>query len=91
MFQQREYAKTKLFRTNERGWGLFADENIKAGQFIIEYCGEVISSEAAKKRSYVYEAHGKLSTLQMFVNSSVVISYDLWRRGQGHVHDYSRY
>ncbi|KAL3362966.1 hypothetical protein AABB24_012317 [Solanum stoloniferum] len=57
-FQKCEYAKTKLFRTEGRGWGLLADENIKAGQFIIEYCGEVISSEEAKKRSQAYEAHG---------------------------------
>lgn len=57
-FQKCEYAKTKLFRTEGRGWGLLADENIKAGQLIIEYCGEVISSEEAKKRSQAYEAHG---------------------------------
>lgn len=56
-FQKCEYAKTKLFRTEGRGWGLLADENIKAGQFIIEYCGEVISSEEAKKRCRAYEAH----------------------------------
>jgi len=28
-FQKCEYAKTKLFRTEGRGWGLLADENIK--------------------------------------------------------------
>ncbi|MCD7451991.1 hypothetical protein HAX54_014601 [Datura stramonium] len=56
-FQKCEYAKTKLFRTEGRGWGLLADENIKAGQLIMEYCGEVVSSEEAKKRSQAYEAH----------------------------------
>lgn len=57
-FQKCEYAKTKLFKTEGRGWGLLADENIKAGQFIIEYCGEVISSKEAKQRSQAYEAQG---------------------------------
>ncbi|XP_057490388.1 histone-lysine N-methyltransferase ASHH1-like isoform X1 [Actinidia eriantha] len=57
-FQKSEYAKTKLFKTEGRGWGLLADENIKAGRFIIEYCGELISSEEAKQRSLVYEAQG---------------------------------
>lgn len=57
-FQKSEYAKTKLFKTEGRGWGLLADENIKAGEFIIEYCGEVISSEEAKERSQTYEAQG---------------------------------
>lgn len=28
-FQKCEYAKTKLFKTEGRGWGLLADENIK--------------------------------------------------------------
>ncbi|WMV36764.1 hypothetical protein MTR67_030149 [Solanum verrucosum] len=56
-FQKCEYAKSKLFRTEGRGWGLLADENIKAGQFIIECCGEVISFEEVKKRSQAYESH----------------------------------
>ncbi|XP_059654034.1 histone-lysine N-methyltransferase ASHH1 [Cornus florida] len=57
-FQKCEYAKTKLFKTEGRGWGLLADENIKAGRFIIEYCGEVITSEEAQQRSQTYEAQG---------------------------------
>ncbi|XP_047319745.1 histone-lysine N-methyltransferase ASHH1-like isoform X2 [Impatiens glandulifera] len=57
-FQKLLYAKTKLFQTADRGWGMLADENIKAGQFIIEYCGEVISSVEAKSRSLSYEAEG---------------------------------
>ncbi|KAK0577291.1 hypothetical protein LWI29_030836 [Acer saccharum] len=57
-FQKCEYAKTKLFKTEGRGWGLLADENIKAGQFIIEYCGEVISWKEARRRSHVYETQG---------------------------------
>lgn len=149
-FQKCEYAKTKLFKTEGRGWGLLADESIKvitlqlfhilfcfsilliiskknlglledrrkllissntkkvfvywsklhevlkfydfsmegsflllifftllyiwsfpnehrllfsiydqAGQFIIEYCGEIISSEEAKQRFLNYEVRGK--------------------------------
>ncbi|KAJ0085861.1 hypothetical protein Patl1_08007 [Pistacia atlantica] len=57
-FQKCEYAKTKLFKTEGRGWGLLADENIKAGQFIIEYCGEVISWKEARRRSHTYEIQG---------------------------------
>ncbi|XP_077241397.1 SET domain group 26 isoform X2 [Tasmannia lanceolata] len=57
-FQKCEYAKSKLFKTEGRGWGLLADENIKAGHFIIEYCGEVISWKEARRRSQAYEAGG---------------------------------
>lgn len=39
-FQKCEYAKTKLFKTEGRGWGLLADEDIKvnAYQSIIDSC-----------------------------------------------------
>ncbi|XP_010250432.1 PREDICTED: histone-lysine N-methyltransferase ASHH1 isoform X1 [Nelumbo nucifera] len=57
-FQKCDYAKSKLFKTEGRGWGLLADENIKAGQFIIEYCGEVISWKEARRRSQTYENQG---------------------------------
>jgi len=33
-FQKCEYAKTKLFKTEGRGWGLLADEDLKV---IIRY------------------------------------------------------
>lgn len=57
-FQHCEYVKSKLFKTDGRGWGLMAHQDIKAGQFIIEYCGEVISCKEARRRSQAYEAAG---------------------------------
>ncbi|KAJ6825697.1 histone-lysine N-methyltransferase ASHH1 isoform X2 [Iris pallida] len=57
-FQKCKYARSRLFKTEGRGWGLLADENIKAGQFVIEYCGEVISCKEAKRRSQSYEVEG---------------------------------
>ncbi|KAF3625691.1 Histone-lysine N-methyltransferase ASHH1 [Capsicum annuum] len=79
IFQKCEYAKTKLFRTEGCGWGLLAGENIKAGQFIIEYCGEVILSEEAKKRSHIYEAHDLKDTYIISLNSNYFI--DATRKG----------
>ncbi|XVE55121.1 hypothetical protein DITRI_Ditri03aG0135300 [Diplodiscus trichospermus] len=57
-FQKCQYARTTLFKTEGRGWGLLAAENLKAGQFIIEYCGEVISWKDAKRRAQAYENQG---------------------------------
>jgi SET domain-containing protein len=37
-------------KTGKKGWGVKAGSDIKAGQFIIEYVGEVISMEEALKR-----------------------------------------
>ncbi|KAL5139586.1 Histone-lysine N-methyltransferase ASHH1 [Glycine soja] len=68
-FQKCEYAKTKLFKTEGRGWGLLADEDIKAGQFVIEYCGEVISWKEAKRRSQAYENQGLKDAFIIFLNA----------------------
>ncbi|GJW80164.1 histone-lysine N-methyltransferase ASHH1 [Tanacetum coccineum] len=72
-FQKCEYAKTKLFKTEGRGWGLLADENIEAGRFIIEYCGEVISSDEAEQRSRTYEAQGLRDAYIISLNSNSFI------------------
>ncbi|KAF5749227.1 histone-lysine N-methyltransferase ASHH1 [Tripterygium wilfordii] len=78
-FQRCEYAKTKLVRTEGRGWGLLADENIKAGQFVIEYCGEVISWKEAKRRSQAYENEGLKDAFIISLNSNE--SIDATRKG----------
>ncbi|KAL3619925.1 hypothetical protein CASFOL_034837 [Castilleja foliolosa] len=72
-FQKCEYAKTKLFKTEGRGWGLLADQQMKAGQFIIEYCGEVISSEKAKQRSNSYEAQGLIDAYIISLDANLFI------------------
>ncbi|KAJ0898111.1 putative [histone H3]-lysine(4) N-trimethyltransferase chromatin remodeling SET family [Helianthus annuus] len=78
-FQKSEYAKTKLFKTEGRGWGLLADENIKAGMFIIEYCGEVISSDEAKLRAQTYETQGLRDAYIISLNANYYI--DATRKG----------
>ncbi|KAF7812539.1 histone-lysine N-methyltransferase ASHH1 [Senna tora] len=78
-FRKCEYAKTKLFKTEGRGWGLLADENIKAGQFIIEYCGEVISWKEAKRRSQAYETQGLKDAFIICLNAAE--SIDATRKG----------
>ena len=39
---------------------------IQEGQFIIEYCGEVISWKEAKRRAQTYETHGELLSKENF-------------------------
>lgn len=48
-FKKREYAKTEKFKT-QAGWGLRCLEDIKKGQFVIEYVGELIDEEECNKR-----------------------------------------
>ncbi|XP_020524501.1 histone-lysine N-methyltransferase ASHH1 isoform X3 [Amborella trichopoda] len=78
-FQKCEYAKSKLFKTEGRGWGLLAAEDIKAGQFVIEYCGEVISWREAVRRSHAYEAEGLKDAFIICLDSSE--SVDATRKG----------
>ena len=44
-----------IYRTdNGCGWGVKALENIKKGSFVVEYVGEVITSEEAEERGEKY-------------------------------------
>lgn len=45
-FQRKEWVKTAVRRAGGKGFGLFADEDIAMGQFVIEYVGEVRRSTA---------------------------------------------
>ncbi|KAG7205791.1 hypothetical protein KM043_007736 [Ampulex compressa] len=49
-FVRRQYPAMEPFHTVGRGWGLRSLEPIKAGQFVIEYVGEVIDEAEYKRR-----------------------------------------
>lgn len=51
--------KLCIYKTeNGCGWGVKALENIKAGSFVVDYVGEVISEEEAADRGKKYDAEG---------------------------------
>ncbi|KAK9501223.1 hypothetical protein O3M35_011977 [Rhynocoris fuscipes] len=49
-FEKRIYPPLLPFRTENRGWGLKTMVDLKKGDFIIEYVGEMIDEEEYKKR-----------------------------------------
>ncbi|XP_052752837.1 uncharacterized protein LOC113514497 [Galleria mellonella] len=49
-FEKRLYPKLVPYRTPQRGWGLKTLEDIRAGQFVIEYVGELIDEDEFKRR-----------------------------------------
>ncbi|XP_023328199.1 histone-lysine N-methyltransferase SUV39H1-A [Eurytemora carolleeae] len=52
--------KLGIFRTsNGCGWGVRTLENIKKGSFVVQYVGEVITSDEAEERGKKYDADGK--------------------------------
>nr|XP_026490227.1 uncharacterized protein LOC113396490 isoform X1 [Vanessa tameamea]XP_026490228.1 uncharacterized protein LOC113396490 isoform X1 [Vanessa tameamea] len=49
-FEKRLYPKMVPYRTPHRGWGLKTLVDVKAGQFVIEYVGELIDEDEFKRR-----------------------------------------
>ncbi|XP_071566986.1 uncharacterized protein Set2 isoform X2 [Temnothorax nylanderi] len=53
-FQNCNYAKCEVFRTEKKGFGLRAVVDIMAGEFIMEYVGEVVDPKDFKRRAKEY-------------------------------------
>ena len=58
-------ANIRFDRSNIHGWGVFTDIDIKQGDMIIEYRGELIGNAMAEKREKEYEA-AKIGSDYMF-------------------------
>jgi histone-lysine N-methyltransferase SETD1 len=52
-------------RSSIHAWGVFADEDISAGEMIVEYRGEIISHSVAERREIEYE-NAKIGSDYMF-------------------------
>ncbi|KAI1693835.1 SET domain-containing protein [Ditylenchus destructor] len=55
--QKREYAPYEIFCAGTKGFGLRATDQIKEGQFIIEYIGEIVNNSEKLRRSMIYSNH----------------------------------
>ncbi|XP_031829753.1 SET domain containing 2 isoform X2 [Nomia melanderi] len=53
-FQNCEYAKCEVFRTEKKGFGLRAMVDLSAGEFIMEYVGEVVDPKDFRRRAKEY-------------------------------------
>uniref|UniRef100_A0A3Q3IJJ9 Nuclear receptor binding SET domain protein 2 n=1 Tax=Monopterus albus TaxID=43700 RepID=A0A3Q3IJJ9_MONAL len=49
-FTKRLYPETKIIKTPGKGWGLIALRDIKKGEFVNEYIGELIDEEECRAR-----------------------------------------
>ncbi|RXM97630.1 Histone-lysine N-methyltransferase SUV39H1 [Acipenser ruthenus] len=48
-----------IFKTdNGRGWGVRTMEKIRKNSFVMEYVGEIITSEEAERRGHIYDRQG---------------------------------
>lgn len=53
------------------GWGIFIKDRVSKGEFIAEYCGEMISNEEAEKRGLVYDFFDQSYLFQLNEDVSV--------------------
>ncbi|XP_056592531.1 histone-lysine N-methyltransferase NSD3 isoform X1 [Triplophysa dalaica] len=49
-FSKRLYPDSEVIKTSGRGWGLKTKQDLKKGDFVMEYVGELIDSEECKQR-----------------------------------------
>ncbi|KAL1783967.1 histone-lysine N-methyltransferase, H3 lysine-36 and H4 lysine-20 specific isoform X1 [Sigmodon hispidus] len=56
-FSKRQYPDVEIFRTLQRGWGLRTKTDIKKGEFVNEYVGELIDEEECRARIRYAQEH----------------------------------
>ncbi|XP_078154031.1 histone-lysine N-methyltransferase ASHH3-like [Carex rostrata] len=72
-FQLRPVKKLKVVKTEKCGFGLVAEEDIKQGEFVVEYVGEVIDDKACEERLWKMKRRGASNFYLCEVNSNMVI------------------
>ncbi|XP_077230459.1 histone-lysine N-methyltransferase ASHH3-like isoform X2 [Tasmannia lanceolata] len=72
-FQHRTVKKMKLVKTEKCGLGLVADEDIKQGEFVIEYVGEVIDDKTCEERLWGMKRRGETNFYLCEINRDMVI------------------
>jgi hypothetical protein len=58
-FQKRQYAKVKVVETPGKGFGLFTCEDLKPGNLVMEYVGEIVTQDQMNERARKYSAQGQ--------------------------------
>eukprot|EP00250_Pteridium_aquilinum_P022813 c2573_g1_i1 orf=282-2036(+) len=72
-FQKRLGRKLELTKTERCGWGLQAAEHIKAGDFLIEYVGEVIDDKTCEERLWGMKERGESNFYMCEINRETVV------------------
>lgn len=72
-FQTHDNSACNIFKTEKKGYGLIATSYISAGQFIMEYVGEVLNSKQFEKRANDYSKQMNAHYYFMALSSDCVI------------------
>lgn len=72
-FQKRQNSDCSIFKTEMKGFGLRANSFIRAGDFIMEYVGEVLNSQQFESRANEYSQEKNRHHYFMALRSDCVI------------------
>uniref|UniRef100_A0A1J3F670 Histone-lysine N-methyltransferase ASHH2 n=1 Tax=Noccaea caerulescens TaxID=107243 RepID=A0A1J3F670_NOCCA len=72
-FQKRKYVKFERFQSGKKGYGLRLLEDVREGQFLIEYVGEVLDMQSYETRQKDYASVGQKHFYFMTLNGNEVI------------------
>ncbi|KAI9841290.1 MAG: histone methyltransferase set2 [Thelocarpon superellum] len=78
-FQLRQFARVSVIRTEKKGYGLRADTDLNAHEFIFEYIGDVIDERNFRKRMVQYDEEGIKHFYFMSLQKNVFV--DATKRG----------
>ncbi|KAI7770134.1 hypothetical protein LZL87_002505 [Fusarium oxysporum] len=69
-FQRKQYANVSVIKTEKKGFGLRADSDLQANDFVFEYIGEVINEPTFRRRMIQYDEEGIKHFYFMSLNKS---------------------
>lgn len=72
-FHHRPSAKTKIVKTESCGWGVVLCEKVKAGDFLVEYVGEVIDDATCEQRLWDLKANGETNFYMCEISRDCVV------------------
>ena len=72
-FQKKLYPKLDTFKTPLSGWGLKAMEDIKEGEFVQEYVGELIDDAECQRRIKMYQMRNECNFYILTLDSKLSI------------------
>ncbi|CAK7265525.1 histone methyltransferase set2 [Sporothrix epigloea] len=78
-FQQKQYARVSVIKTEKKGYGLRADADLEPNDLIFEYIGEVINEPAFRRRMIQYDEEGIKHFYFMSLNKTDFV--DATRKG----------
>jgi hypothetical protein len=70
--QRKQYSKIQIIKTEDRGYGAIAKEDIPAGNLIIEYCGEIIDEDTRNLRLLEMQEIGDTNYYFFSIDSNTV-------------------